>query len=342
MTPETFVLTLALLLAAVFTWAFRVLPRERWQILASVPLRPAENGGWQGLNLTYYGLLSATAYALGLAVYLVLARALALPLGRALLLVALILAFSAPAARLVARVVERNAATFTVSGGGFVGILAAPWLVLTVTDAGHVMPLTAAMAVAFVLGEGFGRLACISFGCCYGKPLAGLPAPLRRLFARFGFTFRGKTRKISYASGLEGVPVVPIQALTSVVLTVLSLAGAWLVLRGRPLTALFVTLFGSLVWRIVSEHLRADARGGGRITAYQWFSVISIVYVAALVPFFGGASAVAADLGAGLASLWNPVAILFLQGVWILIFLYTGRSMVTGSQISFHLRGERL
>ena len=29
----------------------------------------------------------------------------------------------------------------------------------------------AALAIGYILGEGLGRLACLSFGCCYGKPL---------------------------------------------------------------------------------------------------------------------------------------------------------------------------
>jgi prolipoprotein diacylglyceryltransferase len=339
MTGATFVLAIAAVLVPIFLWSFRVLPRERWQILATVPLRRTETGR-QGVNLTFYGFFVATAYVLGLAAFLVLASAIGLPLVQVLWIVLLILAATVPASRLVAWLVEGQPNSFTVSGGGFVGLLLSPWLIWAATGSrAFVLPVMAALAVGYVLGEGFGRLACISFGCCYGKPLSEVRAPLRRVFQRLAFTFRGATKKIAYASRLDGVPVVPIQAVTAIVLTAIALAGMYLFLESRHEVALLLTLPASLVWRIFSERLRADIRGGGKLSAYQWFSAISIVYVVALVPFFGGWDGVASNLVVGLAVLANPVVILALQGVWLALFLFTGVSMVTGSTISFHVRG---
>ena len=94
-----------------------------------------------------------------------------------------------------------------------------------------------------------------------------------------------------------------------------------------------------MAWRIFSERLRTDIGGGGKLSAYQWLSVISIVYVVALVPSFGGVDGVASNLVVGLAVLAKPVVILALQGVWVALFLFTGVSMVTGSTISFLVRG---
>jgi prolipoprotein diacylglyceryltransferase len=200
-----------------------------------------------------------------------------------------------------------------------------------------VLPVTSAMAVAFVLGEGFGRLACISFGCCYGKPVAALPPVWRRLFRGLGVAFHGHTKKIAYASGLEGVRVVPIQATSAVVLTLLALSGTLLHLAERFRTALLVTLVGALVWRFVSELLRADDRGGGKVSAYQWLSLVSVVYVAGIAVIFEPAPGTHVVLESGLTTLWQPAALLLLQAVGIAIFLYTGRSLVTGSTISFHV-----
>ena len=56
---ETFVLSLGLLLGGLSTWAFKCLPDERWQFLASVPILKDSSGRWHGLNFTYYGLLTA-------------------------------------------------------------------------------------------------------------------------------------------------------------------------------------------------------------------------------------------------------------------------------------------
>ncbi len=59
----------------------------------------------------------------------------------------------------------------------FIGILLAPWSIqlsnsiLTANNAElPLIPVLAAMAIAYSLGEGLGRLGCISYDCCYGKP----------------------------------------------------------------------------------------------------------------------------------------------------------------------------
>jgi hypothetical protein len=49
-----------------------------------------------------------------------------------------------------------------------------------------------------------------------------------------------------------------------------------------------------------------------------------------------------AQLVTGLQGLWQPGTLLFLQGVWLVIFLYTGRSTVTGATLSFHVHHERI
>jgi thiosulfate reductase cytochrome b subunit len=48
------------------------------------------------------------------------------------------------------------------------------------------------------------------------------------------------------------------------------------------------------------------------------------------------------DLGRGLQLLWHPAMMLLLQALWLGYFLHTGRSTVTGSVLSFHVRRERV
>ena len=48
------------------------------------------------------------------------------------------------------------------------------------------------------------------------------------------------------------------------------------------------------------------------------------------------------DLTVGLKSSWNPALLIFLQALWVMIFLYVGRSMVTGSTLSIHVIKERI
>src|SRR5262249_30213912 len=124
-----------------------------------------------------------------------------------------------------------------------------------------VLQTLSAMAIAYVFGEGLGRLACISFGCCYGMPLAGMGPLARRLFARFHFAFRGETRKIAYESGLGETKVVPVQALTSTVLVLTGLLATEAFLESSFRLALLLALGLSQLWRIFSETLRADYRG---------------------------------------------------------------------------------
>ncbi|MCK9197492.1 MAG: prolipoprotein diacylglyceryl transferase, partial [Syntrophales bacterium] len=205
------------------------------------------------------------------------------------------------------------------------------------------LPTLAAMAIGHIMGEGTGRLACISFGCCYGKPLSVLPLLARKVLGPFAMTFYGATKKIAYAHGLDGQPVVPVQAMTAVIYTLAGLAGMWFFLTGLYLPAFAVTVGTAQGWRFLSEFLRADYRGGGRISPYQFMSLLALPYAGGLLFFFpslpppGGT-----QLMAGLESMWTPGMILFLQILWLLIFLYTGRSRVTGAEISLSVIRDRV
>jgi len=95
-------------------------------------------------------------------------------------------------------------------------------------------------------------------------------------------------------------------------------------------------------WRSFSETLRADYRGEGKISAYQIMGMIGVLYALAVAYVLAGDSAGPLDLSAGMKSLWSPALILFLQGIWITIFLYTGRSTVTGATLSFHVNHDRI
>ena len=107
-----------------------------------------------------------------------------------------------------------------------------------------------------------GRLACISFGCCYGKPLDQLGPAARRLFEQFHYSFSGEMKKIAYGSGPDGAKVVPVQALSALVLVSSGLVGVLLFLNSCYAAAVLVTALVSQLWRAYSEELRADYRGG--------------------------------------------------------------------------------
>jgi prolipoprotein diacylglyceryltransferase len=338
---------LAFLYLALFCWAFRVLPSEGWQFLASVPLRRTQHGAWEGMNLTYYGLLTSTAVTIAVAVMIVLLGSHHVSLGRITLLIGSLLVLTVPAARLVAWIVEGKANTFTIGGAGFVGLIAAPCLVWTINLIGPEKPLPAfaslaSLAVAYAFGEGTGRIACVSFGCCYGKPLSAAPPWWRHLFSGQSFIFTGETKKAAYEGGFERVPLVPIQAMSAVLLVVSGLAGLALFLAGLSSIAFLATLLLSHGWRVVSEYCRADYRGGLRLSAYQAMAIGGIGYGALVMLLMPPEPPVVPDLLFGLTMLWDPTIIVSLQMLWLLIFLYTGRSTVTASQISFSVLKDRI
>jgi prolipoprotein diacylglyceryl transferase len=350
MTANYFMLILTILAALYLFWGFRVLPRERWQILAAVPVRKEGSGNWAGTNLTWYGLLTANAYLVAVAVLFILLGAIRVPLAATAAAAVAMLLFCVPASSLVARIVEKKAHTFTVGGAVFVGVLLAPWVVTFVNfTLGPALSFTtppvaalAAFSIAYAFGEGFGRLACISFGCCYGKPLAGSSPLTRRVFADLSFVFFGKTRKIAYAGNMEGEKVLPIQALTAIIYVGTALCATSLFLHARYAAAYILSLAVTQGWRVFSETMRADYRGTGTFSAYQAMGLLSIIYGIFVIALLPSGSAPVPTIAAGLVVLWHPAPLLFLQILWLAIFLHTGKSSVTGSTISFHVHQDRI
>jgi len=350
MTHLLFMSALAAFATLYLYWGMKMLPGEGWQIAAAVPTRKGSDGFWSGVNLTWYGILTANAYLVATVLALVLMGAAGISLQAVTLTVALLLACCVPASRLVAQIVEKKANTFTVGGAVFVGTLLAPWIVELVNlvplgDRGlRVPPLAAlaAIAIAYAFGEGLGRLACVSFGCCYGKPLSACHPKVARLVAPVALTFTGKTKKIAYASGLDGVKVLPVQGATYLLYCTAGLASTLLFLRGEYSASFLVALGVTQGWRVLSEFFRDDHRGAGRFSAYQVMGVVSICYGVWAARYFADDLAPLPELAHGIASLWNPAPLLLLQLLWVAIFLYTGLSRVTAATMSFHVNAEKV
>lgn len=344
-----FVLSLGVAFILLFAWAFKALPQENWQILATVPLAKEGVQNWKGLNLTYYGIFIALATVTGVLILLVLTSAIHVPITLTFLLVGSILVIGLAASKAVALRVENKPYTFTIAGACFAGVFTVPVIVFIldhfiIAEPNHlpVIPILASFAIAYAIGEGIGRLACISFGCCYGKPLSECHPTVRRFFRKHGFVFTGKLKKIAYESGLDGKHVVPVQAVTALLYVTVGLVATLFFLKGHSSISLLLTIFVTQSWRVLSETLRADYRGTGNFTAYQIMALVSIAYVLLVVYLLGGAVAPDANLAAGLISLWDPTVILFLQCVGLVTFLYTGRSMVTAATISFRIVRDRI
>ena len=347
MTDIIFIFCLGISFILMLIWAMRHLPKEGWQVFVSIPLKKQTDGSWQGVNLTYYGLISATAAVFAISVFLLLMVSVDVSLLETLAIIFPLLICCAPAASWVAQIVEGKKHTFTVAGAAFVGILLMPWVLLGLNALFSfdipLLPAVAAMAIAYVIGEGLGRLACLSFGCCYGKALAEIKNPLaKRLFQRFYLSFFGTMKKISYAGGMEGVKVVPVQAMTYVAYLSCGLVSTLLFLSDHFVSAFLLSMIFSQAWRTYSETLRADYRGDSKVSAYQVMGVLGILYSLGTVVLAPATTLVSSDLLHGLSMLWDPSVILTLQAIWLGLFIYMGWSMMTTCKMSFDIQRDRI
>ena len=348
MVNSLFLACLCLTFAFLFWWAFHVLPREDWQILATLPLEKGNGRTWTGLNLTYYGFFTACAVTFAVAIFFILMGSLDTSNLMVLQFAILILGFTGPSAKIIARIVEKKSFTFTIGGASFVCMIIAPWLIMLINVMNEdepflpMIPTVAALCIAYAMGEGIGRLACISYGCCYGKPLSSCRPVFQRLFTRFHFQFTGKTKKTAYEAGLESVPLFPIQAVTAALYVSAGLVGTSLFLAGRFNLAIWVTLLVTQLWRVISEWLRADYRGVGKFSMYQVMALCGAVYLLAMSSLWPNLRLNTPFISNGLKTLFNTHHILTLQILWLSIFVFTGRSQVTGATLSFFVRKERI
>jgi prolipoprotein diacylglyceryltransferase len=327
------------------------LPCERWQFFASIPVSKEAEGSWQAVNITWYGLILSTSTIFAVGVYLVMLGAVGVPVEAGMALMALLLLICVPASSLVARIVERKPATLTIGGAAFIGGLAAPFLVMllnrfAVPLFGTGIPLgqaLAACAVSFLFGEGMGRLACLSYGCCYGKPVDEYRGILKRIFTWSAVVFEGENKKISYASGLNGRKIVPVQLITMLASSFAGIVTLILYAEGKTLPAYLAATAFAGFWRIFSEFFRNDYRGGGKISAYQVMSVISVIFALGVSLFLrGGTTLLSVDLLHGVLSLWSPGILVVLSLAWLGLVWFTGISTTTYSRVSFHLHRDRI
>ncbi|TAG67352.1 MAG: hypothetical protein EAZ24_15595 [Burkholderiales bacterium] len=208
-------------------------------------------------------------------------------------------------------------------------------LALPAFDAGVVI---AAACIAYVLGEAIGRLACLSFGCCYGRPLSQCTSLQKALYSRFTDTYRGRFKKIAYASGLNDQPVIAVQSIACAVLFVLFLLALWMFWKGYIAASIVTALGGSQLWRVYSEQLRADFRGRDGFTHYQAMAIVGALLSTAFAWFYGQAapSALASAL-AGWRAVTQSEVIVASQLLAVLIALFMGRSSVTSSRLEMLL-----
>ena len=350
MNEGLFLLPATVLFTLLIVLGWRLLPGERYQMLASVPVARHDATHWHGVNFTWYGVLTASSVTIALLFVLILSASSGAALGPVLAVLLLTVGLCLPAARLVARWVEKKRYTFTIGGAFFMGLAAMPLIILLVNGGClllHVPPLQmpvmmAAIGIGYILGEGVGRMACVSFGCCYGNPLTQCAPLIGRLCNRLAFVFTVATKKAVYEGNLAGIKLVPVQGLTCGLYTATALFACHLFLQGHYHSAFLLSLVVSQVWRVLSETLRADFRGFTTISSYQKMGGAAIVYGCGLSLLLPTPLMPLPDIARGLSLVCNPLLILGLQLLWCVIFFLFGRSMVTRSFLSFAVRHERI
>jgi hypothetical protein len=203
-------------------------------------------------------------------------------------------------------------------------------------DPGIVM---AATCIAYVLGEAIGRLACLSFGCCYGKPIDQCTSLQKALYSRFTETYRGRFKKISYASGLNDRPVIAVQSIACALLFSIFLVSLWLFWKGQIAASMVVSLGLSQLWRTYSEQLRADFRGRDGFTVYQAMALVGALLSVVFAWIYGGGDGtrVIASAYRGWLAATQAEIIVASQLLAFLIVLYMGRSSVTSSRLELLL-----
>lgn len=346
MSNGTFILFVAVACGAALWWGSARLSRADRQIIACVPVLQRSDTLWAGINFTYYGAILATAQCVAVTLFCILMGSLGCPLGAMIPPAVAIIGICVPAARFIARLVEKKTDTFTVGGASFAGFIAAPLIISGFDAVGlsiPVMPTLAALSAAYAIGEGLGRLGCISFGCCYGKPIDRCPPCLARIFNLFPMRFSGRLKKAAYENGLDGVPVVPVQTLTSSICIAAGLLSAYLFLDGRFDASFLVALLVTQVWRFLSEFLRYDHRDDARVSAYQFMSLIMAACSFLLVFLLGKTHSLPAPaLSNGFAAVSSVSYIVFIEALWAVIFLILGKSTVTGSELYLYVRRDRI
>ena len=71
-------------------------------------------------------------------------------------------------------------------------------------------------------------------------------------------------------------------------------------------------------------------------------ALIACLYGLFITYIFNETPKSTADLTLGLAALWNPSVLIFLLALWIVTFLYMGKSRVTAALVEIHVLGEKI
>jgi phosphatidylglycerol:prolipoprotein diacylglycerol transferase len=172
------------------------------------------------------------------------------------------------------------------SWGGFIAVVAGVAL-YAVLSSRSLLLLIDVVVLAGTLAHAVGRIGCLTFGCCFGRPSES-PLAVR---------YDNPLAKAAWAAGLRGTPLHPVPLYEAafilflfLVLNGVALAGSR---EGVP-AALYLVMYGS--GRFLLEFLRYDSANDhiGPLLRNQWLSLLEasagVVLLVALSTASGPAS----------------------------------------------------
>ena len=330
-------------------WGIKTLPAERWQMIAAVPMAKNGNGEWQGLNLTFYGFFSATASTFGVALMIVLLSSIGTSLLTAAAVIATMMAICVPASKVLARVIEGKRNTFTIAGAAFVASLILPpgmvlvqrglWRVVQHQDlrvAGAGGGRNCVRAVRGDRQDGVPELRLLLWQAAErsesaaGADVFTLSAGVPWQHQESGVRLRtgGRTTDSGADDYLAGVYAVWTGGL--------GILSSWTLAAGGTCASVgdmeLEGAIGMFARRLSRKF--ADFRVSG-------MALIAMGYLTLTLSIIPG-DGLTPNLMAGLVQVTSASVIVPLQLLWMGLFLYYGRSRVTGSVVSFHVVAERV
>ncbi|MCA1927018.1 MAG: prolipoprotein diacylglyceryl transferase [Calditerrivibrio sp.] len=344
-----FLIFLGLILFLLSYFGIKKFPSERFQFLLAIPYKQISDGRWLSLNLTYYGLFNAIAYTLGSLVTTILLLSINIKIIQIFLIMLFTFIICIPSSKYVAYFIEKTKSGFTVGGAVFIGVLISPIAIIVSLyltgfkdqSTSYIIPILTSLSIGYILGEGIGRIGCLSFGCCYGKSVDSLSDSfLKKIFGKWNTVYTGRLKKASYASNLCEQKTVPVQAMSIILYNTTGLISIILFIKGYYIFSLILVTFVSQLYRFFSEFLRADYRGEGKISAYQKMSIINVILITFYTIIFKSSLYPLAKISTGLLGVFNPVAMTIFAVLFLFTLIYTGISSVTYSITNFRLSSK--
>jgi phosphatidylglycerol:prolipoprotein diacylglycerol transferase len=151
------------------------------------------------------------------------------------------------------------------SWGGFIGV-AAGVVLYAVFSGRSLLFLIDVVVLGGTLTHAVGRIGCLTFGCCFGRPSES-PLAIR---------YNNPMAKAAWAAGLRGTPIHPVPLYEAALILLLFLVLNGIALAGSRegvLAALYLVTYGS--GRFLLEFLRYDSGNDhiGPLLRNQWLSL---------------------------------------------------------------------